>query len=244
MNVFEPAFCQEYGVRSAQLLRRFDSKKNEVALFSFQTAADRKTWIVKKFSEPDRCQREAEILTVLHAAGVAVPKIIYRAKDHLVLTYIQGLTFLEWLEKAEKEHLPRREYVSYLRAFACWVDFFYRATAQSFSPGLILGDVNLRNFILGERFFGLDFEDCRPGCPAEDLGRFCAYILSYDPAFTRWKYQFVAAVKEEVGPRLNLPWRPVLWELQKELECMGRRRQNKNLLAEFHRHERVFNLIE
>lgn len=241
--MFEPAFYQKCGIKAAQLLRRFDSKNNKVALFSFLKEENREeSWIVKKYQDPDRCQKEAEILGVLDTAGLAVPKIMYIAADYLVLEYLEGVTFLEWLENAEKAGWAREQYLACLHDFAHWFKAFYRVSAENFSPGLIFGDVNLRNFLLGEQFYGLDFEDCRPGLPAEDLGCFCAYILTYDPAFTWWKYQFVAAVKEEVLPKLGLDWRPVFCELQKELERMSRRRKRKNLPAELRRHS-GFDLI-
>jgi len=242
--MFETAFCEKYGINSVQVLRRFHSKKNEVILFSFLLTSNREEkWIVKKFKNPARCQKEAEILTLLYDAGLAVPKIIYAAADHLVLSYLPGITFLEWLEREEKAGCPKENYLSCLHDFARWLKAFYQITAQKLSPGLILGDVNLRNFLLGEKFFGLDFEDCRPGLPEEDLGRFCAYVLTYNPAFTRWKYQFVAACKEIVAEKLNLTWGPVFLELQKELESMSRRRKKQNLAADFYRQGRAFNLI-
>ncbi|HZK25694.1 MAG TPA: hypothetical protein VFC74_09985, partial [Oscillospiraceae bacterium] len=64
----------------------------------------------------------------------------------------------------------------------------------------------------------------------EDIGKFCAFVLTYDPAFTFWKYQFILAVKETLVKKLKLPWSAVFLEMEKELQRMSERRQRHDFI--------------
>jgi hypothetical protein len=53
----------------------------------------------------------------------------------------------------------------------------------------IRGDSTLRNFILTDRIWGVDFEESRIGKVIEDIAGICSSILSTDPMFTSEKFQ-------------------------------------------------------
>jgi thiamine kinase-like enzyme len=53
---------------------------------------------------------------------------------------------------------------------------------------IIRGDSILRNFIVTDRIWGVDFEESRAGNPTEDIGSICSSILSTDPMFTNEKF--------------------------------------------------------
>ena len=53
----------------------------------------------------------------------------------------------------------------------------------------IRGDSTLRNFILTDRIWGVDFEESRMGKVIEDIAEICTSILSTDPMFTSEKFQ-------------------------------------------------------
>ena len=53
----------------------------------------------------------------------------------------------------------------------------------------IRGDSILRNFILTDQIWGVDFEESRIGKVVEDIAGMCSSILSTDPMFTYEKFQ-------------------------------------------------------
>ncbi len=54
---------------------------------------------------------------------------------------------------------------------------------------LIRGDPILRNFILTDRIWGVDFEESRIGKPVEDIAGLCSSILTTNPMFTNEKFR-------------------------------------------------------
>ncbi len=89
----------------------------------------------------------------------------------------------------------------------------------------IRGDCSLRNFILKDGIWGVDFEESRIGKPVEDVASLCASILSTDPMFTTEKFKlcqkFLEAynksakwsldkINDEIGYALleRIQWRP------------------------------------
>jgi tRNA A-37 threonylcarbamoyl transferase component Bud32 len=53
---------------------------------------------------------------------------------------------------------------------------------------IIRGDSNLRNFIVNNQIWGVDFEESRIGNPIEDISSMIASILSTHPEFTNEKF--------------------------------------------------------
>ncbi len=95
-----------------------------------------------------------------------------------------------------------------------------------------MGDMNLRNFILKNTFPGgelyrIDFEDYKTGIIEEDLGSFCAFILSYCPAFTEWKVElarkFIISFKRNFCLDIN----NMKEEIKKNLSVLNLRRGDK-----------------
>ncbi|NLZ39274.1 MAG: hypothetical protein GX893_06675 [Firmicutes bacterium] len=192
--------------------------------------------MIKIYTHPRSLSKEAQIMQALYDEGLAVPKIIASGANYLVLEYIQGKNLLTWFEEQEKKAQKpagSKEITSVLEQWALWFADFYGILHRKYGYSIILNDVNLRNFIVTEQeIFGFDFEDCRTGKKEEDLGRLCAFILTYDPIFTFWKYQFVLAIKDIIVKSLNLSWETVFKEIKKELECMKERRQRPDIIPE------------
>jgi hypothetical protein len=230
--MFARDFCKKWDIASYHCRERFASKKNEVALYTFINSQGQAwDWVVKKYCQPQSSNKEAEILTVLYTAGLTVPKLIAAADNYLVLEYIKGQNLLTWCEEQEKKTQGQtitQEVVTVLEQLAAWFVNCYRILDDFYGYSIALNDVNLRNFIAAERIYGLDFEDCRAGTKVEDMGKFCAFALTYDPAFTFWKYQFILAVKDIIIKRLELPWNAVFLEMGKELQRMSQRRQRQD----------------
>ena len=93
---------------------------------------------------------------------------------------------------------------------------------------VIMGDVNLRNFVVGDRITGMDFEDVRTGQKREDLGTIAAFILMYAPEQTPWKQELVDIWLDMAGAAFSLPRNELADEMARELQAMAMRRARKN----------------
>jgi hypothetical protein len=104
--------------------------------------------------------------------------------------------------------------------FAKFHDHFTQETTTR-----IRGDAILRNFILTDRIWGVDFEESRLGRPEEDIASICTSLLSTTPMFTPEKYylcktfikSYISLTKKQVSNiadeiahtlLLQIQWRP------------------------------------
>jgi hypothetical protein len=211
-----------------KVLRTFTSKKNQVQLVQEDLDPRRPPRVLKTMADPIRAEREAQILEFL-SDRISVPKLLARKDNSLLLEYIPGVTLADWLEQAEKENPNRvtREVEDQLESLLQWLTGFYIALEQGLGKAGIMGDVNLRNFIVGETLTGIDFEEVGDGHPSEDLGKIAAFILMYAPERTPWKLQLVDFWLTRAGQVFSLQRQLLVNEMQKELEAMQIRRQEK-----------------
>ena len=72
----------------------------------------------------------------------------------------------------------------------------------------IRGDSILRNFILTDRIWGVDFEESRTGRPEEDIATMCASILSTDPMFTPEKFELSKIFIKSYNQSMNWILKP------------------------------------
>lgn len=231
--MLRPELLEKWNFISCQPKNSFISKKNEVSLYTFVDANHQKRdYIVKTHTSTFLCKREAEVLTHLIRGGLTVPKIIDAEDNFIVLEYIKGPTLLNWTsdrEQAAEGQTMHNEVRQVLQNLADWLSFCYALLHRVYAKSMILGDVNFRNFIIADQIYGLDFEEYREGNPAEDIGALCAFALTYDPAFTLWKYHFVMAVRDIIAASLKLPWETVFAHMQTELERISSRRKTDYL---------------
>lgn len=226
----DQGFLIKHNILSYRLQERFLSKQNAVSLVSFiDRLGKERQWVVKRYSSPEgHMEKEAEILTLLYKEGLTVPEVIYAGETNIVMRHIKGITMLEWMEGKEQEAVDARIQGGVLNAveeLTCWLKNFYAIMAHNYGESVILGDVNLRNFILADRIYGVDFENCRQGKIEEDIGKLCAFALTYDPPYTRWKCLLVSAMKEIMSGVLQLSEKELAAEIDKELHEMGKRRK-------------------
>ncbi len=78
---------------------------------------------------------------------------------------------------------------------------------------------------MSDNIYGLDFEDCREGLPEQDIGRFCAFLLTYIPSFTPFKINAARQAFGTISRGLGLNRKTVLMEIEKELTAISRRRR-------------------
>lgn len=227
--MFDKGYLTEKGIVAYRAECRFYSKKNEVSLYNFlDFRGDIEKYVVKRYIRGNMA-REKAVLEILSAGGGAVPKLQFAGEDYLVLQYLDGVTMLDWLEERDKEPPWPDSVIRCVTQWALWFRHCYQLLEKSCGQPMILGDVNWRNFILADKIYGLDFEECREGKKEEDIGKLCAFALTYDPAYTHFKERMVAAIRDIFSEKLGLSSRDISMEMQKELAAIKKRRPEQDL---------------
>jgi hypothetical protein len=222
-------FLSKWNIKSYQFKDRFYSKKNQVSLIRFVDIMGRNwEWVVKKYNiSQDSLNREVEILNTLYKEGLSVPRLIYRGDDYLIMEYVSGKTLLEFIEEKEMEtqnNTIQFEVLKAIENLAHWLKKYYKILDKAYGKNLIVGDVNFRNFIVGDKIYGVDFENYRRGRVEEDIGKLCAFALTYNPPFTTWKCILVDSLKEIMSEILEVSIDAITIEMVKELDEIIKRR--------------------
>ena len=224
--------------------RKIDSRKNDVYLLkTSKTGEEEKYLIYKKYSDPDKLPVEKEMLTLLHNKKVAVPQIYDIGDGYMLLEYLGGallLDFFCWQENirgAVDDALCEPSY-QIIYSLCSWFRDFYAALHEADGRQLIMGDVNFRNFIIREKIYGMDLEECREGKIEEEIGSFCAFALTYSPSFTPWKSAMVKEMLRVFSEEMQLDLPDLKEEIRKSLSGLSQRRQfadetNKRRLFDF-----------
>lgn len=162
-----------------------DVWKNEVAIMVDAQTSEANfnksnLYILKKYKKSlDVLEKENQNLEYLKKNKLAVPKVVFKDYDKLILEYIPGEIVCDLLEK---------------QSMGKWIDEFARWMAdlhkiENGKTSLLKMDVNLKNFIFnGDKIYGLDFEEMGHGDPRYDLANICFFILTNSPSFTREKH--------------------------------------------------------
>ncbi len=155
------------------IIKRFPSRKNAVYL------VDRSGWrLVLKVYGNDRRMNEERVLRSALKAGIRVPEIIEAGENALLLEFVPGRLANDYLGTG-REHDVAME-------VAGWLGGFHRAF-RSGDRVLLKSDAILKNFIVSDGVYGIDFELSRMGLPEEDVGEALAYILDAHPMFSEDK---------------------------------------------------------
>lgn len=88
-----------------------------------------------------------------------------------------------------------------------------------------MGDVNFRNFIIREKIYGLDLEECREGKIEEDIGSLCAFALTYSPSFTPWNIAMAKEMFRILSSELGLDKELLKQEIQREILAISIKRK-------------------
>jgi Ser/Thr protein kinase RdoA (MazF antagonist) len=214
--------------------RKIESRRNDVFLLkASKTGIKDEFLIYKKYSEPDKIEREKEMLSLLHSRGVAVPRIHGSGDGYVLLEYLDGPLFLDvfcWQENTRASVGGSLHGPSYqtIYSLCSWFKDFYAATREGGVRQLIMGDVNFRNFIVRERVYGIDLEECREGKVEEDVGSLCAFALTYSPSFSPWKMTMVGEMFRVFCGELQLDQELLKEEIKNSLLMIVQRRQMDN----------------
>ncbi|AOY76275.1 RIO1 family regulatory kinase/ATPase [Clostridium formicaceticum] len=226
--------CDIAKIENSQSVERFCSKKNEVYKVPYfhEKMQQLKFVVIKKYIQPkEKMKKEIDFLLCLKQEGLAVPKVYQQGNNYVIMEYIEGKTFLETIEERERENTlekskPCRSNLSLIENLIEWMEKFYKVRKRINKPNITLGDVNLRNFIVGEgeKIYGIDFEDCRKGKIQTDGAKLCAYTLTYSPSFTPWKMRFVEELIDLFTRRFSISREIFIKEVEKEINSIKLKR--------------------
>ncbi len=172
--------------------------------------------VVKVFSALDDFSTEKEVYARIQDSGLA-PELLEASGGRIVTRFLSGSTLFDALEEALED--PRTQSALF-DLFFDWCRRFYDRT------GLILGDTSFRNFILSDkRLYGVDFETCRSGAPAEDLVWQAAMLATLNPAFTPERVACARRLLAGAPEDLYGPAQDILKQLPDALAALCRRRE-------------------
>jgi tRNA A-37 threonylcarbamoyl transferase component Bud32 len=169
--------------KNAILQKRFKSKKNSVGYVILNNKPRVLKWYAPGFKK--NMDTEYNILQ----KGVSILNIpnlieIDREYNVIIMSYIVGKNLCDVINDTI---MPRELKKKYVLGLAEWFATFHKHFSNN-DRFIIRGDSILRNFIVTDRIWGVDFEESRAGNPTEDIGSICSSILSTDPMFTNEKF--------------------------------------------------------
>ena len=160
-----------------QTLTEYKSRRNRARLVQ----RDDGRFVIKAFVTEEDFQRELHIYRALQDTDLPCAKVMEAGSKKLVLSQLPGKTLVECLEQQEETGKPLW---TVWEKLVVWLVAFHRHT------GLIMTDVNLRNFLYDEEtntLYGLDFEECREGSMVIPGASAAAFIRTYNPENTALK---------------------------------------------------------
>ena len=207
--------------------KKFDSKKNQVYLVKNTNLENQdERFVVKVYKNSQILIKELNILRGLMEHGMRVPRVLFAGEEYILLENLPGQTLTDYFEKIEKAGLSP-EHAYWAADDLCeWLYEFYETIQKITGEKLVMKDVNLRNFIVSrDGIYGIDFEEVDIGFPEEDIGKICAFLLTYRPEFTPWKLNMAEYIRDKATKKLNLDPNLVIDELNRELSAIKKRRK-------------------
>jgi Ser/Thr protein kinase RdoA (MazF antagonist) len=210
-----PSLCRKWRL---SLESRFDSKKNLV----YKARCRGSLCVLKWFRREEEADWEFALLDRAHGLGLRVPRPLDLWPGRAILMeFIPGENLCDLINEEPSLQIGLR--------LAEWYAGFHKAFPSD--DGVLLkGDSILRNFVWrGGSPWGVDFEESRPGKPAEDIGEIICSILTTDPMFT-WEKLSLSRLLIDHYQRLA-PLEGVEDALAWALRETARRRREPSLLA-------------
>ncbi|MFO7151800.1 MAG: hypothetical protein DIU66_000985 [Bacillota bacterium] len=216
-------------MESLCIVKQFRSKKNRVYLVHTRAIAGQEQYcILKIFKNTEGLYKESELLEILKGKSVRVPQILRTGSNYLILEYVDGENLTDLIERMENKRLPPESLFPVADSLCEWLKSFYEVLREAFHKNIIMKDVNLRNFIvMDEKIYGIDFEEAGEGSPEEDLGKICAFLLTYEPEYTKSKLELVRYIFDTATKKLNLNPDAIAYEMERELFAIKKRRNLK-----------------
>ena len=183
--------------KDAVVHQQFESKKNTVAYVTLKNKPRVLKWFVPGFKR----QMHNEYNVIKKGSSHLNIPHLYNIDDKnnvLITSYIIGENLCDVINQDKTSFDEKKRLMVLLAEWYAKFHNFYKKEDEF----LIRGDSILRNFILSDRIWGVDFEESRVGKPTEDIAGMCSSILSTDPMFTKEKFKlctvFIDSYKKSV----------------------------------------------
>lgn len=209
---------------------KFYSKKNKVykAKCNEGSLLEKDFVVVKRYLQSySNIKKEVDLLKYLKQKGLSVPEIYFQKNEYLLMEYIEGKTLLDIMEEREQSNPLEMGGIyqsndKLIGQLIEWMKKFYYYTDNK----IIMKDINLRNFIVSNEgiIYGFDFEDYTEGDVKEDIGKLCAYMLTYSPPFTSWKLKFTQEVFNRFANEFGVNHNILLDEVEKQINRINSNR--------------------
>jgi len=206
--------------RKTVIQKELNSKKNTVAYVTFKGKPRILKWFVPGFKR--QMKNEYSILKK-GSSKLNIPTVYEMDEKNnvLILSYIIGENLCDIVNR---EDTSKSEKQRLMKLLARWFYDFHKFFKKD-EVFFIHGDPTLRNFILTDKMWGVDFEETRPGKTVEDISGVCASILTTDPMFTSEKFELcnvfidsytelapgrITSINDEIAYALlqKIQWRP------------------------------------
>jgi len=231
------SFLKQEDITAIHRKEKLFSRKNDVYRIEVQSMTGVKNYVLKQYKGRDRFSRAKNELFFYDLLGgdkLKVPGIYYSDREVMVMEYMGSRTLLDYIIQEEdfardKDISGSKDYFGQLKHLAGAIRYIFgfnkrlkRMTGKSY----VLNDMNHRNFLIyGLEVCRVDLEECREGAVEEDIGKFIAFFLTYDPAFTEWKRSVAGSIKSFCRHRMDADISTIDREIKKELERMTVRRK-------------------
>lgn len=200
-----------------KILETYTSRRNCAVLVQ----RDGGRLVVKTFASEGSFQKELQIYRLLQHKDLPCAEVIGVDDKTLLLSELPGRNLVECLQQQEQRGLPLWEVWEKLVE---WIIGFRRCT------GLVMTDVNLRNFLYDEKtktLYGLDFEECEDCDLLLPAARIAAYIRTYKPENTPLKQEISQYVLNLFAHSCGLNAEMLLLESRRQEAKLLQRRKNK-----------------
>jgi tRNA A-37 threonylcarbamoyl transferase component Bud32 len=204
MNNIEELIQKSKYYENVVIQNIFNSKKNSVAY----VILNGKSRVLKRFVPGLKNNMKNEYDTIKKGlSNLNIPSVFDMDEENnvLIMNYINGENLCDVIN-SEKTTMGEKKRLMIL--LAEWFSEFHNHFKIN-NQYLIRGDSILRNFILTDRIWGVDFEESRFGRVTEDIAGMCSSILITNPMFTNEKFQLCeifidSYLKKAPGRVINL----------------------------------------
>ncbi|ACB83936.1 serine/threonine protein kinase [Natranaerobius thermophilus] len=214
-------FIKNWQIKDYDFVQQFKSKKNQVLKLKVITKNNEEHFLVcKSFTNYRKYYQELSTLNKLSKIDAPVPRLLYSSNKIIITEYIDGFLLVDELFKGGN---------SLINELGKTLERVYNALAvDSYKNNVILGDMNLRNFIIDKnknKIYRLDFESVEKGHLSKDIGKLCAFCISYDPPFTDYKLNLTKELFDYFKNRFLLSSSFITNEVLIELSNIEKRRE-------------------
>lgn len=164
-----------------KIIKEFYSKKNKVYLIDDESKG---TSVLKVYNDARNKTLEKDLLVYLSTTDIKSPEIYYDGDKYIVMEYVNGINLADTLLKYEQK---RKSALELMTCLCINLKRLYNNNYFS-KDKLILGDINLRNFIVSKTgIYFIDFEDVKKGDYMDEIAKMLGYFLTNDPPFSTYK---------------------------------------------------------